>query len=62
MAHQILTTKIDSEYWCKKMWRIHLHPLYLLKSFFSLRQIGDIKLALRGLVSLLGHLGDYKNK
>ncbi|MBU1075814.1 MAG: B12-binding domain-containing radical SAM protein [Spirochaetes bacterium] len=60
MAHQILKTPIDTAKWCKKIWRIHLHPLFLLKSFFSLRKGQDIILAIRGLISLLGHLRDYE--
>lgn len=60
MEHQILKTSIDTAKWCKKMWRIHLHPLFLLKSFFSLRKFSDLKLALRGIISLFGHLKDYE--
>ena len=59
MAHQLLRTEIDSSLWCKKIWRIHLHPLFLLKSFFTLRRWRDIKMAFRGLISLFGHLRDY---
>lgn len=59
MAHQILKTSIDTTKWCRKMWRIHLHPLFILKSFFTLRHWRDINLALRGFISLLGHLRDY---
>ena len=60
MSHQILKSKINTEYWCKKMWRIHLNPIFILKSFFSLKNLNDIKLALKGMVSLFGHLRDYK--
>ena len=60
MAHQILKTDIDTEKWCKKIWKIHLHPLFLLKSFLSIRKLSDIKLAIGGLISLFGHLKDYK--
>lgn len=60
MEHQILKTSIDTAKWCKKMWRIHLNPLFLLKSFFSLSRFMDIKLAFRGVVSLFGHLKDYE--
>ena len=59
MAHQILKSNIDSAKWCRKIWRIHLHPIFLLKSFFTFRRWRDIKLAFRGVVSLLGHLRDY---
>ncbi|MDD5066052.1 MAG: radical SAM protein [bacterium] len=60
MAHQILKSSIDSAKWCKKLWRIHLHPVFLLRSFLTLRKWQDIKLAFRGLISLLGHLRDYE--
>ncbi len=60
MANQILKTSIDSSKWCKKIWKIHLHPLFLLKSFFSLRKWRDLKLAFHGLISLFGHLQDYE--
>lgn len=61
MEHRILKTSIDTAYWCKRMWRIHLHPLFLIKSFCSLRRLQDVKLAFSGLVSLLGHLRDYES-
>jgi len=60
MAHQILKSKINSAKWCKKIWRIHLHPLFILKSLFTIKRVNDIKLALRGFISLLGHLRDYE--
>ena len=60
MAHQILKTSINTAKWCKKMWRIHLHPLFIIKSILTLRHWKDIKLALRGFISLLGHLQDYR--
>ncbi len=60
MAHQILKTEIDTEKWCKKIWKIHLHPLFLIKSFFSIKKFSDFKLAIGGLISLFGHLRDYK--
>jgi anaerobic magnesium-protoporphyrin IX monomethyl ester cyclase len=60
MAHTLLKTNIDTGFWCKKMWRIHLNPVFVLKSFLTLRSINDIILAFRGLISLFGHLNDYK--
>ncbi len=60
MANELLKTQINSTKWCKKIWRIHLHPLFLIKSFLSLRRWQDIKLAFTGLFSLFGHLRDYK--
>jgi len=60
MAHQILKSNINSAIWCKKIWRIHLHPLFLLRSLVTLKKWQDIKVAFRGLISLFGHLRDYE--
>ncbi len=59
MEHDILKSRVDNTYWCRKMWAIHRHPLFLLKSFVSLRSIKDLELAFRGVKSLLGHSKDY---
>jgi len=59
MEHDILKSPIDTAYWCRKIWNIHTHPLFLIKSFFSIRSVRDIDIALRGVKSLLGHLKDY---
>lgn len=59
MTKHILKTNIDTAKWCKKMWKIHLHPVFLLKSLFSLRRLQDVKVAFTGLISLVGHLRDY---
>ena len=60
MSYDILCSTIDTEKWVKKFWKIQTHPLFLLKSLLSLRSIDDIRLALRGVKSLLGHVKDYK--
>lgn len=59
MEHNILKSNYDNEYWCRKMWGIHKEPVFLLKSFLSLRNFRDIKLAFRGVKSLIGHSKDY---
>lgn len=59
MEHDILKKNFDNAVWCKKMWKIHLNPLFMFKSFITLRRFQDVKLAFTGLVSLLGHLKDY---
>ncbi len=58
-AEAVMKTDVDTTYWCRKMWRIMLHPLFIIKSFFTLRSWDDIKQALYGLRSLFGHLKDY---
>lgn len=59
MEHDILKSSIDTTYWCRKIWSIHTHPIFLLKSALSIRSIKDIDIALRGIRSLFGHLKDY---
>ena len=59
MEHNILKSNYDNEYWCKKMWNIHKHPLFLIKSLLSIRSPREIALAFRGVKSLMGHTKDY---
>lgn len=59
MSRPVLKTTIDTTYWCRKMWRVHYEPVFLLKTFLSIRSLSDISLLLRGVKSLLGHLKDY---
>jgi len=59
MEHDILKSNYDNEVWCKKMWNIHKHPMFLLKSLISIRSPREIALAFRGVKSLLGHTKDY---
>jgi radical SAM superfamily enzyme YgiQ (UPF0313 family) len=60
MSRPILQSAYDPMRWCNKMWSIHKHPLFLLKSFASLRSFRDVSLALQGVSSLLGHLRDFR--
>jgi len=55
----ILKTKIDTQKWCKKIWAIHTHPLFILKTLFSIRNKNDLELIFRGVKSVIGHLKDY---
>ncbi|MBI4976173.1 MAG: B12-binding domain-containing radical SAM protein [Spirochaetes bacterium] len=59
MSVDVLKSPIDTTMWCRKFWSIQTHPLYLLRSFLSIRSFADIKVAVRGLFSLIGHLRDY---
>ncbi|HPD18512.1 MAG TPA: hypothetical protein PLF61_02485, partial [Candidatus Goldiibacteriota bacterium] len=59
MEHDILKSDIDTASWCRKIWNIHTHPLFLIKSLFTIRSIRDIDVAFRGISSLFGHLRDY---
>lgn len=59
MTEDILKSPIDTTEWCRRYWAIQTHPLFLIRSFLSIRTFEDIKLALRGIRSLIGHLRDY---
>ena len=61
-AEPVMKTEINTTYWCRKMWRIMKHPLFLIKSFFTLRSWHDVKLAFIGFRSLQGHLHDYRHE
>jgi len=58
-TRKILKAPIDTQKWCKKMWAIHAHPLFVLKTLISIRNKNDIELIIRGAKSLFGHLKDY---
>lgn len=59
MEHDILKSNYNNEFWCKKMWNIHKHPVFLFKSLISIRSPREIALAFRGVKSLMGHTKDY---
>ncbi len=59
LSQPILKTEIDAVSWCKRIWSIHHHPKFVLRSLVTCRSIDDVKLALRGVRSLLGHERDY---
>ena len=60
MSKPILKSKINTNFWCKKMWQLHKNPVFILKSGISIKTIDEIKLLLRGLKSLTGHEKDYQ--
>jgi radical SAM superfamily enzyme YgiQ (UPF0313 family) len=59
MEHDILKSNIDTTNWCRKIWNIHTHPLFIIKSALSIRSLKDLELGIRGVSSLLGHTKDY---
>ncbi len=61
MDKPILASRIEPLYWTNKLWKLHLHPLFILRSFFTIKSILDLKLAINGISSLLGHLHDFKS-
>ncbi len=60
MSQPVLKSNIDNAYWCKKIWNIHLHPVFLLKTTLSVRSFNDIKFLMRGAFSHFGHVTDYE--
>ncbi|MBI5417338.1 radical SAM protein [Candidatus Poribacteria bacterium] len=59
MSKPILKSGCDSNKWCQKMWKIHYEPVFLLKSFLTLRSLHDLKLAFQGIRSLAKHVKDF---
>jgi len=59
MSKPVLKSPIAPMQWCDKMWDIHTHPLFILKTLLSLRSIHDIKLLYGGVKSLKGHTKDF---
>jgi radical SAM superfamily enzyme YgiQ (UPF0313 family) len=61
MSVQLLKTQIDQEAWVKKLWKLHFQPSFLLRSLLTLRTRAQFNLAWRGVLSLIGHVSDYKS-
>ncbi len=59
LSRPILKTPVDATKWCKKIWSVHWHPRFVLRSLLTCRTRDDIRLAFRGVRSLLGHEKDY---
>ena len=59
MSRPIVKYQADPVAWCKKLWKLHHHPLFLLRCGLSVRSMDDLKLGFRGIRSLLGHERDY---
>ncbi|MDI6892915.1 MAG: radical SAM protein [Actinomycetota bacterium] len=59
LSRPILKTPVDATKWCKKIWSVHWHPKFILRSLLTCRKRDDIRLAFRGVRSLLGHEKDY---
>lgn len=61
-SRPIVKSPIDPVKWCQKIWQIHREPKFILRSMLTLKRSDDIKLAIRGVRSLLGHESDYQEK
>jgi anaerobic magnesium-protoporphyrin IX monomethyl ester cyclase len=60
MSEPLMKSQYDNEAWVKRLWKLHLHPWFLLRSLFTLRTRDQWNLAWRGVLSLAGHISDYK--
>jgi len=60
MDQAVLSCSVDVSAWCRRFWGLHLHPAFVLKSLLSLRNMEDMRLAFRGVRSLMGHVRDYE--
>jgi len=59
LSKPIVQSPEDPIAWGNKLWRLHRHPSFVLRSLLSVRTWQDLELGLRGLRSLLGHERDY---
>ncbi len=60
MAHVLIRSNLaDPMGWCHKLWKLHLHPKFILRSLLTARSGRDLGLLLTGFRSLLGHLRDF---
>jgi len=59
MSRPIVKYQADPVKWCNRLWKLHHHPLFLLRSALSVRSLEDLGLGWRGIRSLFGHERDY---
>jgi radical SAM superfamily enzyme YgiQ (UPF0313 family) len=62
MSRPVLKTPIPTDEvmkLCDKLWRIHLHPVFMAKTVLSIRKKNDLELLWQGLRSVLGHIKDF---
>lgn len=60
MSEPLMKSQYDNEAWVKRLWKLHLRPSFMLRSLFTLRTRDQWNLAWRGVLSLAGHISDYK--
>jgi len=59
MSGSLYRTGIDPMWWCDRIWNLHKHPNYIVKTLMRVRRFEDIKLLIRGVSSLFGHTKDF---
>jgi radical SAM superfamily enzyme YgiQ (UPF0313 family) len=62
MTQPVLNTPMDPERvmeMCNDLWRIYLHPKYILRRLLKIRGLDDLKFTLKGFTSVIGHIRDF---
>jgi radical SAM superfamily enzyme YgiQ (UPF0313 family) len=62
MTHPVLQTSMNPASvmkMCDDLWRIYLHPQYLLRRLTKIRGLDDLRFTLNGLSSVIGHIRDF---
>lgn len=59
LSKPIVRTPEDPVAWGHKLWRLHRHPTFVVRSALSIRSWHDVMLGVRGIKSLFGHERDY---
>jgi radical SAM superfamily enzyme YgiQ (UPF0313 family) len=62
MTHPVLQTSMNPATvmkMCDDLWRIYLHPQYLLRRLIKIRGLDDLRFTLNGLSSVIGHIRDF---
>jgi len=59
MDHDVILSRADTAYWCGRIWKLYLDQRYVFRLLTSVRDFRDFRMGLRGVASLVGHIGDY---
>ncbi len=62
MDRVMMKTDIPAMDLCNRLWRIHLHPKFVLRSLLTARSAADLNVLWTGFKSLIGHLKDFGGK
>jgi len=62
MDRVMMKTDIPALDLCNRLWRIHLHPKFILRSLVTARSLADLNVLWTGFKSLIGHLKDFRGR
>ncbi len=62
MDRVMMKTEVPAIELCNRLWRIHLHPKFVLRSLVTARSRTDLNVLWTGFKSLIGHLRDFRSK